>query len=360
MCKLPGKYRWVLSGTPIQNKEFDIYAAIKFLQCRPFSDLLYWKRYIEVNKGKESSPRVQALLQAILLRRTKEQLIANGEMDSLPTKTVTLFDVTMNREERKIYNKFMAYSQNIFANFLQQQDDKNDNFIYDKNRLGKLYKKFCQKFNVDREIKAHEILTLLLRLRQICCHPGLTKGSIEKFDGEAVEVENQENQDEGDESIGLMQEFDKLNLHGDNDESDEDIDADDVYDLDKASSKISKMMEVLRKHVLGTEDKVIIVSQWTSYLKVVRGMLDIERVTYCELNGTVPVKFRNDIVVDFNNPNSDKKVMLLSLTAGGVGLNLVGANYLFFMDLHWNPQLEQQAQDRIYRYGQTKHVKIFK
>lgn len=48
--------------------------------------------------------------------------------------------------------------------------------------------------------------------------------------------------------------------------------------------------------------------------------------------------------------------MLLSLTAGGVGLNLVGANHLFFLDLHWNPQLEMQAQDRIYRVGQRKKV----
>lgn len=359
MCKLFGKYRWVMTGTPIHNKEFDIYATIKFLKCPPFSDLLYWKRYIEVNKGKESSPRVQVLLQAILLRRTKDQLVLSGEMDSLPTKTVTQFDVTMSTEERKIYSKFMAYSQTIFANFLQQHNDRNDNYTYDQNRLGKLYKKLCKKFNVERQIKAHEILTLLLRLRQICCHPGLTKGSRDQFDGEDIDGDNQEAHD-ADESVGLMQEFDNLNIHGDDDDDDDGVIADDVYNLDIPSSKLSKMMEVFREHLLGTPDKVIIVSQWTSYLSIIRGMLEIEGVSYCELNGKVPVKFRNDIVVDFNDPKSNKKVMLLSLAAGGVGLNLVGANYLFFMDLHWNPQLEQQAQDRIYRYGQKKDVKIFK
>lgn len=52
--------------------------------------------------------------------------------------------------------------------------------------------------------------------------------------------------------------------------------------------------------------------------------------------------------------------MLLSLTAGGVGLNLVGGNHLFLVDLHWNPALEQQASDRIYRIGQTKNVFIHK
>lgn len=52
--------------------------------------------------------------------------------------------------------------------------------------------------------------------------------------------------------------------------------------------------------------------------------------------------------------------MLLSLTAGGVGLNLIGANHLLLLDPHWNPQLEAQAQDRIYRVGQTKPVTIYK
>ena len=52
--------------------------------------------------------------------------------------------------------------------------------------------------------------------------------------------------------------------------------------------------------------------------------------------------------------------MLLSLTAGGVGLNLIGANYLFIVDLHWNPAMENQACDRIYRMGQTKDVHIYK
>lgn len=54
------------------------------------------------------------------------------------------------------------------------------------------------------------------------------------------------------------------------------------------------------------------------------------------------------------------QIMLLSLTAGGVGLNLVGANNLLLLDPHWNPQLEAQAQDRIYRVGQTKPVQIYR
>ncbi len=63
----------------------------------------------------------------------------------------------------------------------------------------------------------------------------------------------------------------------------------------------------------------------------------------------------------FNDPeNTGVRVLLLSLNAGGVGLNLVGANRMFLMDIHWNPALESQASDRIYRVGQTKNVKIYR
>lgn len=62
----------------------------------------------------------------------------------------------------------------------------------------------------------------------------------------------------------------------------------------------------------------------------------------------------------FNNRNTKPKILLLSLTAGGVGLNLVGGNHLLLIDIHWNPQLEVQAQDRIYRFGQDKNVYIYK
>ena len=73
--------------------------------------------------------------------------------------------------------------------------------------------------------------------------------------------------------------------------------------------------------------------------------------------GAVKIAERDKSVKRFN---SDKgpQIMLLSLEAGGVGLNLVGANHLFFLDVHWNPQLELQAQDRIHRLGQSKPVDI--
>lgn len=79
---------------------------------------------------------------------------------------------------------------------------------------------------------------------------------------------------------------------------------------------------------------------------------------YGPFSGKIPVKDRGNIVSEFNRRNGGPQVMLLSLAAGGVGLNLVGANHLFLLDMHWNPQLEAQACDRIYRVGQTREVSI--
>ncbi|EJW87053.1 hypothetical protein WUBG_02037 [Wuchereria bancrofti] len=85
-----------------------------------------------------------------------------------------------------------------------------------------------------------------------------------------------------------------------------------------------------------------------------------EKILYTSINGKVSSSDRQNRANNFNMMDSGPRVMLLSLTAGGVGLNLVGGNHLFLVDLHWNPALEQQACDRIYRIGQTKNVFIHK
>ena len=125
--------------------------------------------------------------------------------------------------------------------------------------------------------------------------------------------------------------------------------------IDMAINMIDELVEEY------PDDKIIIVSQWTTMLGLIAGNLDKRDIEYCQISGDVNLARRNEIVVDFNNQkNSSLKVMLLSLTAGGVGLNLVGANRMFLLDIHWNPALEQQCSDRIYRVGQKKNVTIYR
>lgn len=105
-------------------------------------------------------------------------------------------------------------------------------------------------------------------------------------------------------------------------------------------------------------DKVIIVSSWTSFLDIMAQHLTKRGYSNISLDGRLDVSERSEIMRKFNENPQKPQIMLLSINAGGVGLNLTGANHVFFIEPQWNPQIERQAQDRVHRYGQTKPVFI--
>ncbi|KAH8307778.1 hypothetical protein KR044_013353, partial [Drosophila immigrans] len=379
---LRGKFRWALTGTPIQNKGLDVYALLKFLRCSPFDDLATWKMWIE-NKNSGGEERLNLVMKSLMLRRTKAQLQLDGKLNSLPKKEIRLIEMSLDTDEMNVYQRVMTYSRSLFAQFLFQRAEKDSdasfiagarkpsyNQIKDPNgAYYKMHEKFARMAGQSKEVKSHEILVLLLRLRQICCHPGLIDSMLEdgadKMDYGSTESYSAE--------VDLLAQLNKLNINGISERS---VGGDEariakasqnvlkrsnpVFDLNRPSSKMLKVMEILRKSVLKTSDKAIVVSQWTSVLDIMRNMLQKEKMLTLSLNGSIPVKDRQSIVDEFNDPRSPKRILLLSLTAGGVGLNLIGANNLILLDLHWNPQLEAQAQDRIYRVGQQKNVIIYK
>jgi SNF2 family DNA or RNA helicase len=127
-------------------------------------------------------------------------------------------------------------------------------------------------------------------------------------------------------------------------------------DYEGDSGKFSDLCEKL-KSVLSEGHKVLIFSQFVRHLTLVRKELDQEKVKYSYLDGGT--KDRKAEVENFQN-NKDIKVFLLSLKAGGVGLNLTAADYVFMLDPWWNPAVEAQAIDRAHRIGQENKVFIYK
>ncbi|XP_034117250.2 transcription termination factor 2 [Drosophila albomicans] len=389
VSELLAKFRWSLTGTPIQNKELDVYALLKFLRCSPFDDLATWKRWID-NKSAGGQERLNLLMKSIMLRRTKVQLQLNGKLNSLPNKKIVLVEMHLDKHEMNVYQRVMTYSRTLFAQFLLQRAEKDSdlNFVRDANKSTynqikdpngayyKMHEKFARMAGHSKEVKSHEILVLLLRLRQICCHPGLIDAMLEEDNGDVSNGDSIETSSE----IDLLAQLNKLAISDSSATQTDDgverpLEGEDVhiakasqnvlkrsnpvFDFNRPSTKMLRTLELL-KTILKNDDKVIVVSQWKTVLDILRDMLNKERLPSLELNGTVLVKNRQDIVNEFNNPSSPKRILLLSLTAGGVGLNLIGANHLILLDLHWNPQLEAQAQDRIYRVGQKKDVVIYK
>ena len=109
--------------------------------------------------------------------------------------------------------------------------------------------------------------------------------------------------------------------------------------------------------VIAQNDKVLVFSSFVEHLKLYRNYLDENRIQYCYLDGKT--KDRKAEVERFQN-NHDTKVFLLSLKAGGVGLNLTSASYVFLLDPWWNPAAEAQAYDRAHRIGQKNKVFVYK
>jgi len=150
-----------------------------------------------------------------------------------------------------------------------------------------------------------QILATLTRLKQICCHPAI-------FAKEKPEL-------------------------GD-------------------SSKYDMMMELLGSLIEGGH-KTVIFSQYTRMLQIMKGDLEDRGIKFCYLDGAS--KNRMKIVKEFNEDPS-VMVFLVSLKAGGTGLNLVGADTVIHYDPWWNPAAEDQATDRVHRIGQTQNVSSYK
>lgn len=172
-CDLRGNLRWGLTGTPIQNKHMDVYSMLKFLRVTPFDDLATFKKWIDPKTAAGMS-RLHNILKPMLLRRTKAELQIKGELQALPNKTIIIEDIELTVDEANIYTKILAYSQTLFAQYMQQHQDRNGG----GGRLqlnSDIQKRLDQVKKIGRgqDVKSSQILVLLLRLRQICDHPGL-------------------------------------------------------------------------------------------------------------------------------------------------------------------------------------------
>lgn len=149
-----------------------------------------------------------------------------------------------------------------------------------------------------------EVLSLLTRLRQIACHPNLF---LDDYDGD--------------------------------------------------SGKMELLLELLEENV-ENGNKMLVFSQFTSFLKIVEKELKAAGISYYYLDGTTKAEDRIKLVEDFNGDQTS--VFLISLKAGGVGLNLTSASTVFHLDPWWNPQVESQATDRAHRIGQKQVVQVNK
>ncbi|XP_071337642.1 transcription termination factor 2 isoform X2 [Trachinotus anak] len=366
VCQLRAGARWAVTGTPIQNNLLDMYSLLKFLRCSPFDEYKLWKAQVD-NGSKRGRERLNILTRSLLLRRTKDQMDSTGKpLVSLPDRTCEVHRLKLSEDEQAVYDVVFAQSRSTLQNYLKRHEG---NDVNKANTSGSNpFSKVAQEFGVSQSDPAVSssqqasstvhILSLLLRLRQCCCHLSLLKKTLDSSelqgDGIVLSLEEQLNalSLSSSPSPSCPDPKDTVALNGTRFPSQ-------LFENTSESTKIAAIVSELKAIRQKSDDqKSVIVSQWTSMLHIVAVHLRRMGLRYGVIDGTVNPKRRMDLVEEFNTNPKGPQVMLVSLCAGGVGLNLTGGNHLFLIDMHWNPALEDQACDRIYRVGQRKDVTI--
>ena len=172
--------------------------------------------------------------------------------------------------------------------------------------LARVKEEVAQEINANGFEKSQiKILAALTRLRQICCHPKLF---IENYNGKC--------------------------------------------------SKLEQCMEIV-EDAIQSGHKILLFSTYTSMFEIIEEELNLRKIKYFELTGSTKVEERINLVEEFNK-NPEVKIFLVSLKAGGTGLNLTGADMVIHYDPWWNLSAENQATDRAYRIGQKSNVQVYK
>ncbi|OCT45148.1 DNA repair protein rad5 [Cladophialophora carrionii] len=448
--ELRARHRWVLTGTPIVNRLEDLFSLVRFLKVEPWSNFSFWKTFITVPFESKEIARalnvVQTVLEPLVLRRTKDMKTPEGEaLVPLPAKSIIVEEVELSKTEREVYDLIFTRAKRAFNESVA---------------AGTLLKSYTT------------IFAQILRLRQSCCHPVLTRNKdivadeedaavaaaadengfaddmdlqdlIARFtkDTDLADKENpaskdpintfttnalRQIQDESSAECPLCFEepmndpavttcwhsackdcLEKYIAHqldkGENPRCfscREEINPRDVFEVVKhntrsasfdedqdmygaddgnvqptkislrrihpyspsasTSAKIAALLSHLSALPRGT--KAVVFSQFTSFLDLIAPQLSKHGFAYLRFDGTMSQKVRAQVIRAFNAENaSDPKaprILLLSLRAGGVGLNLTAASRCYMMDPWWSFAVEAQAIDRVHRMGQTQKVEV--
>ncbi|KAH7882890.1 SNF2 family N-terminal domain-containing protein [Phlebopus sp. FC_14] len=357
-CELEGKYRWCLTGTPMQNTVEELYSLIKFLRIRPLNE---WQTFNEqiakpVKGGRpgRAMKRLHVVLKAIMLRRTKNQILNGKPLLQLPERFLQLVQCPFDASEKEFYKRLEARMSSEVDKLVQSKE----NFNYT------------------------HVLLLLLRLRQACNHPVLVSRDyrVDKDAAESRPVKDDE--DDADELASLLGQMGvskkcqvcQIELPAAEDSNHckecfslvstaqcKSSESMKNLDLPPDSAKIRKIMAILKEIDARSNgvEKTIIFSQFTSMLDLIGPFLDAEGIKYVRYDGSMPKDKREASLEKIKN-SKNTQCILISFKAGSTGLNLTACNNVILVDLWWNPALEDQAYDRAHRFGQTRDVNIYK
>uniref|UniRef100_A0A0N4ZKQ6 Helicase ATP-binding domain-containing protein n=1 Tax=Parastrongyloides trichosuri TaxID=131310 RepID=A0A0N4ZKQ6_PARTI len=349
-CHLNGIKRWAVTGTPVQNTMGDFYSILKFLKVAPF-DLRPHFNDITTGRSEKKMKAFNELVRCILIRSEKDLIDPRTKQRILdiPKRNIEDIHVRFGGLERRCYERmFYGMRKNVgvtVADMIERNGDYNAARVRGEH------------IEEDGAIKMSLILSFTTRLRQACCHMNMVSRVVD-FDRLKPAEQGQEVTEYNEKAIHLMGSTQALE-----EEKDENASLGTtlkvIFSKEYQSAKIRAVLEKV-KIALERGDKCIIVSQWTMMLDIFAGIFEKQGVRYEMITGRDPIPVRDERIETLNNDPNGPKIYLLSLLASGIGVNLTGANHMFLTDLFWNPAVEKQCFDRIYRFGQTKETFVYR
>jgi len=276
--QIKAKHRLCLTGTPMENHLGELWSLFHFLMPGfLYSQEVFNKKYrnpIEKHADIASKNKLISRIKPFMLRRLKTEVAKE-----LPEKTTIEVNIDMNAQQSKLYEAVRATMQKNIREIIAAKG-------FHRSQI--------------------QILSALLKLRQVCCHPSLLQ--LEHIKNQNVE-----------------------------------------------SAKLDYLLDMLQDMVEEGR-KILIFSQFTTMLQLIEDHLKILKIKHVKLTGQT--KKRDEVIHAFQS--GDIPVFLISLKAGGVGLNLTAADTVIHYDPWWNPAAEDQASDRAWRIGQDKPVFVYK
>lgn len=418
---LQAKRRWAVTGTPIVNKLEDLYSLLKFLNFFPWSAYPFFRSFITVPflaHDPKAIEIVQVILESVLLRREKSMRDSNGNrIVELPAKEVSIEKLQFTPAERIIYDSIYGTAKRNFDR-LNAKGLVGKNYTHVLAMLMRLRRAVLHPSLVvnpddgsqdcSSKPKAVDLDTLIPDvLKDSNCEEGSKNAFAESVLANLANASDVECpicldvvetpliiprcmhqccrdcivghltacSERGEEgrcptcSQGPVKEIELMEVVRSKNVLEEQSPFFDSNKIQAAislrrndfrsSTKLDALLQNLRR--LQDQDpyfRAIVFSQFTSFLSLISTALDRERLTWYRFDGTMDTKKRNAAITEFRQNERKPKILLISLKAGGVGLNLTTANHVFMMDCWWNTATEHQAIDRVHRLGQEKTVYV--
>ncbi|KAL8662377.1 MAG: hypothetical protein Q9202_004772 [Teloschistes flavicans] len=387
ICALRADRRWAVTGTPIQNRLTDLYSLFKFLQCYPFSNLKVFNNHVTRN-WKANDPiavaKLKNLVNCLSIGRPKDTI-------ELPPRNDVLVPVQLGVQEEQLH-------QAIQRDARHNLDIANGDSLFNTLRQVNLLRLVCnhglrsngsdqyhQSFSTKEVAWTQRAAQWrfdhldALGLAQ-CSNPGCNQDLSSSLPQDTEHEHEDEPYIEKDLTIlcsGCHAKGSKdtssyiavchhspRQHHGDaSAECNNTFDGEDTFSMSQNQStlippdyvppKIKRLIRDLQEVPANT--KSVVFSSWTKTLEIVRCQLSSKSIRSIGLDGTMSSTSRAKTLRAFRN-DEGIKVLLATISCGGVGLDLTAASRAFIIEPQWNPMSESQALDRVHRLGQKKEV----